>query len=675
MQNFTMEVIPATSSTETPVRRSVLTKGGELVNGTTTGCNTVLELLTYSCKAYNDKNFLGQRKLLDTIKEKKVVETTDANGNKVSKEKTWVKYKLSGYEWMTYNDVYEYSKYLSFGLTSLGICKGDRVTIYSNTCREWMIAYFSTAFQGIEATTAYSTLGESGLAHSVKETKSKLIYVHTDTLEIGLRVASEAPDLKTIVYFGDLKDYKGKASIDEAKGNGLKVLHLDELHKLGKESENTEINSPAPDDVAMIMYTSGSTGNPKGVVMTHRNVTSVVGGLEDFIGAFVTQADLLLSYLPLAHVLEFTVELLAMHSGVPLGYGTVRTLTSENTIDCYGDMQELKPTVMVGVPQVWDTIRANVLRKIEGMGPIKSRVFKIFTQLKHLLRSRGVPTAILDNYVFSQAKAITGGKLRFAITGGAPISLEARDFITNIICPLIQGYGLTESSGLISVQIPGNIVDTSVGLLISSTEVKLLDAGEVGYDLKDGIGEICIRGNTVFRGYLDNPEETQKAFTEDGWFRTGDIGYWSERGELRIVDRLKNLVKLANGEYIAIEMLESLYKLSLFVDNICVYADPLRSNPVAFVSVNRGYLSGFAASNGISYSRLDELCQHKDVLKAMHDRFNQIGSANKLNKSSYLSDIYVTCEVWSPENGLLTAASKLNRRKIFNTYSHHFDKL
>ncbi|KAJ2463951.1 long-chain fatty acid-CoA ligase, partial [Coemansia sp. RSA 2320] len=264
-------------------------------------------------------------------------------------------------------------------------------------------------------------------------------------------------------------------------------------------------------------------------------------------------ADRVLSYLPLAHVLAFFVETYCLYAGLAIGYGTPRTLADTGEASGLGDLRALRPAVMLGVPLVWAGLRSAILRQVAQRPRVVQWVFHAAVEAKAWLAARGLPAGLLDRVVFRKTRAATGGRLKFAITGGAQISGALHKFVSAAVCPLLQGYGLTEASGLVAVQLPGDATRGNVGAPMPCVEIKLIDAPGSNYFARDGCGEICLRGPTVFRGYLGE----ENCLEGDGWLRTGDVGRWVEGGRLAVVDRLRNLVKLANGEFVALEALEA----------------------------------------------------------------------------------------------------------------------
>lgn len=239
-----------------------------------------------------------------------------------------------------------------------------------------------------------------------------------------------------------------------------------------------------------------------------------------------------------------------------MGYGNFRTLSDANVRNCAGDIREFKPTVLVGVPAVWETVKKGIITKVNAGSAITRNLFWGAMAAKQFLLGNGLPgTGILDSVVFSKVREATGGRLRICFNGGGPIAKDTLTFISMAIGPLISGYGLTETSAIGAVQDPLWWDPNSLGEPPGCIEIKLVDFADAGYFATNNPpqGEIWIRGGSVASGYLDLEEETKEAFTDDGWFKTGDVGEWAPNGQIRIIDRKKNLVKTINGEYIALE--------------------------------------------------------------------------------------------------------------------------
>jgi len=294
-----------------------------------------------------------------------------------------------------------------------------------------------------------------------------------------------------------------------------------------------------------------------------------VAGVNIVVGGYLGPGDGLLTYLPLAHILEFVFENTCLYWGGTMGYGNPRTLVDTSVRNCKGDIREFKPTILVGVPAVWETVRKGVLGKVNASNPVVKNMFWAGMKAKSAALASGIPgsesvAGLLDSVIFNKVKDATGGRLRICLNGGGAISTETQRFISLAITPMINGYGLTETCGMGAITDPGAWTDEAVGEVTGSVELKLVDFADAGYYATNNPpqGEVWIRGAAVTEGYLDLEEENRESFTKDGWFKTGDIGEFDNKGQLRIIDRKKNLVKTQNGEYIALEKVCHAHRLS-----------------------------------------------------------------------------------------------------------------
>ena len=402
--------------------------------------------------------------------------------------------------------------------------------------------------------TAYDTLGEQGLEHSMKQTHAKAIFLDNHLLKQLINPLKTVKDIQYVIY-NPLPDVK-QADIDNLKNAHphLTILSFDELQKLGEDNPVDEVPA-SKDDLCCIMYTSGSTGTPKGVLLKHRNVVAAIAGVNAIVGPYIGPGDGLITYLPLAHILEYVFETACMFWGGTMGYGNPRTLSDSSVRNCKGDIREFRPTIMVGVPAVWESVKKGIIGKVNQSNIVTRNMFWGAMQAKSVMMSTGLPGAgVLDSVVFSKIKEATGGRMRICMCGGGPIAKDTQRFISLAITPMIIGYGLTETSAMGALMDPAAWTDTAMGECPASVEVKLVDYADAGYysTNKPPQGEIWVRGDSVADGYLDLPKESEESF-EDGWFKTGDVGEFDSKGNLRIIDRKKNLVKTLNGEYIALE--------------------------------------------------------------------------------------------------------------------------
>ena len=282
----------------------------------------------------------------------------------------------------------------------------------------------------------------------------------------------------------------------------------------------------------------------------------IVAGVTTIVGQYLGPGDGLLTYLPLAHILEFVFENACLFWGGTMGYGSPRTLSDQNVRNCKGDIREFCPTVMVGVPAVWETVRKGIQNKVDAGSVVVRNLFWGAMATKSFLMGAGLPgSGVLDSVVFKKIKDATGGRVKICMNGGGPIAQETQRFISMAIAPMINGYGLTETTAMGGLNDPRHWTDQALGDIPSSIEIKLVDFPDAGYYSANQPpqGEIWIRGPTVTDGYYDNEEETKEAFTDDGWFKTGDVGEFDKHGHLRLIDRKKNLIKMQHGEYIALE--------------------------------------------------------------------------------------------------------------------------
>lgn len=409
--------------------------------------------------------------------------------------------------------------------------------------------------QSIPITTAYDSLGEEGLKHSLVQTQAKTIFCDPHLLPTLTSALKEAKEIKFVIYNTD-----GEAkqeNIDKLKSTHdyVTILSFEELRELG-EANPVDPVPPQPDDLCCIMYTSGSTGTPKGVPMKHSAVLASIAGVTTIIGKYIGPGDRFLTYLPQAHILEFVFENACLYWGGTMGYGSPKTLSDASVRNCKGDIREFKPTILVGVPAVWESVKKGIIAKVNAGSVVVRNLFWSALAAKSFLLSSGLPgTAVLDAVVFKKIKDATGGQLRVCMNGGGPIAKDTQRFISMAITPMVGGYGLTETTAMGALNDPLHWTDSALGDIPSSIEVKLVDFEEAGYFAANNPpqGEIWIRGPPVFQGYFKNEEETKAALTEDGWMKTGDIGEFDKNGHLRIIDRKKNLVKTQNGEYIALE--------------------------------------------------------------------------------------------------------------------------
>lgn len=629
---------------------------------------TVDELFRSAVARHSDKNCFGRREVLG-------VEDELQKDGKVFK-----KMVLGDYEWLSYNQVNEKVEMIGKGLMSIGIRPRQNVAILADTCLEWMLAAQACFRMNITVVTLYSTLGEEGIIHGINETEVTHVITSQDLVPKLKKILPNVPSVTHIVYM----EKQSSTELHDFP-DAVNILPFSKLEKIGANADpELRGEKPSPDDLAIIMYTSGSTGVPKGVMITHKNILTTTKG---FISACpeVKADDVFMAFLPLAHVLELSSECFFLACGVPVGYSSPLTMTDQSSgvkKGCKGDATILQPTIMAAVPLILDRIRKTVSEVVESQGPFSKAVFNFAMKYKRFWEKRGFRTPILDRLLFKKVKKLIGGKLRALACGGAPLSSETHEFISTCFgCKVIQGYGLTETTAAATVMDVDDTSSGTVGAPLSSCYVKLVNWDEGGYhvnDLPNPRGEIVVGGDCVSLGYYKNEPLTREYYREsDGirWFYTGDVGEVFPNGVIKIIDRKKDLVKLQFGEYISLGKVETELKTCPVVDNICVYGDGFQTYLVALIVPNRRQLKALAKDLGKPECSLPELCQDRSVIAAVTKSIKEYGQKCRLQKTEIPTKIKLVTEEWHPDSGLVTAAFKLRRNMIKQFYQRHIDDM
>lgn len=637
-------------------------------------CRTTYDIVMRGARKFGDLKCMGSRQLIQMHEEKTVIKKM-VDGQEVEIPKMWSYFEKSGYTYISFNEYAQLMHDVGSGLRALGLEKGDRVQIFAATSAKWLAMAHGAGSQSMTIVTAYDTLGQEGLTHSLVQTHAKAVFLDPHLLPQLMNPLEKATDVHYVIYNTEASVKQEHIDKLKEKHERMTIISFDDLVKLGQEKKHDPV-PPSPEDLMGIMYTSGSTGPPKGVPLLHKAVVAAVTGVTVVIGPYIGPGDFLITYLPLAHILEFVFENACIFWGGTMGYGNPKTLADRSMRNCKGDIAEFRPTIMVGVPAVFETIKKGIIDKVGQAPAISQKLFWAGLNAKQFLLNTGLPgVGILDNVIFKKVKEATGGRLRIMMYGGGPIAKETQRFLSMVICPMICGYGLTETSAMGTLTDPGEWTIETNGTIVGSVEIKLVDYPEAGYFTKNDPeqGEIWIKGDSVTAGYYDNDKETAEAF-KDGWFMTGDIGEWTKEGHLRIIDRKKNLVKTQNGEYIALEKLESIYRSVTVVQNICVYADQTKTKPIAIIVPVEGVLKKLAAEIKIEGEYTDIVHNPKlrsAVLKQMHETGKKAGLAG----IELVEGVVLSAEEWLPENNMVTSAQKLNRRGILEKYKAEIEEV
>ncbi|OIW14497.1 hypothetical protein TanjilG_12090 [Lupinus angustifolius] len=636
------------------------------------GVTTLAEMFERACKVHPDKLLLGTRGLISS--EMEVV-----NG------RSFEKLHLGEYKWITYRKVFEVVTAFGSGLAKLGHVREERVAIFAETREEWFIALQGCFRRNATVVTIYASLGEEALCHSLNETEVVTVICGGKELRALVHISGQLHSVKSVICMDD--DIPPEASSVQ---HGWTITSFTDVERLGRENP-VDADLPLPGDVAVIMYTSGSTGLPKGVMMTHRNVLATVSAVMTIVPNLADK-DVYLAYLPMAHILELVAENLIASVGGAIGYGSPLTLTdTSNKIKkgTKGDATELMPTVMACVPAILDRVRDGVFKKVNAKGGLSKKLFDIaYVRRLHAMNGSwfgawGLEKALWNFLVFRKVKAILGGRIRFILCGGAPLSGDTQRFIN--ICldaPICQGYGLTETCAGAAFSDFDDISVGRVGPPLPCSYIKLIDWPEGGYSVNDSPmprGEIVIGGPNVTLGYFKNEEKTRESYKVDErgtrWFCTGDIGRFHADGCIEIIDRKKDIVKLQHGEYVSLGKVEAALLGSPFVDNIMLHADPFHSYCVALVVVSHPALEGWASKQGIAYSDLSELCGKEETGKEVHASLVKEAKKARLEKFEIPAKLKLLSDPWTPETGLVTAALKIKRDPIRKAFHEDLSKL
>lgn len=563
------------------------------------------------------------------------------------------------------------------------------LAIFENTCAEWMIAAQGAFSQSVVVTTIYATLGMDAVIDAVKDgVISAIVCNKTNVAKILLRI-KEMPTLKTIIYTCDAVAKDDEIDMPRAPA-GVKIVSIEDFIESG-DIVAFPPTPPTPTTMAVLMYTSGSTGKPKGVVINHAQIVAAIASGMAALG--IRAGDVYLGYLPLAHIMELMAELANIALGCTICYADPKTLTAKGSYPL-GALEQYSPTLMVGVPKIWDVIKKGVEAKVAASSPVAKFLVQTAFEARTFAINHGFDTPLFKALVFKKFSKVVGGKLRLALSGGGPLNSEVQIFIRTCFgCPMFQGYGLTETNAGLSIQAIDDLRPGIAGVPIPSVEVKLLSVSEINdkggapylsTDTRDvngnkifGRGEVLTRGPSVSLGYYMMEDKTKEVFDEDGWFHTGDIGQFMDDGSIRIVDRVKNLVKLKGGEYVAVENMEMTYGNSSFVDaiagGICCYGDGEMDRPIALMQLNQTVAMQWAKANGVS-GDFETVKNSKELYNAVLADMKKENAKGGLSHLEKLVAICFLTEPWTPENGCLTAANKLQRRAVVDMFAKEFEE-
>jgi long-chain acyl-CoA synthetase len=562
-------------------------------------------------------------------------------------------------EWyqLSYRELAERVQDLSIGLLDLGLATGDRVAILSENRPEWAIADYACLAARCTDVPIYPTLPPKQAEHNLRDSGAAAAFVSSrQQLEKVLAARDRLPALRHIIVFDE-----------SLRGGG--VVSLEEVYARGRAARSRHPHWQAnalkaqPNDLATLIYTSGTTGEMKGVMLTHGNIASNVTTCCTMFS--FSDNDECLSFLPLSHIFERMFGHYSMfHSGVVITY-------AENVDTVASDMQRWRPTLMASVPRLYEKIYGRVLDQVRSGSKLRQRIFfwgkavgeeAVERRLagQRLSPALALKRLVADRLVFSKLRARTGGRLRFFISGGAPLSPDIARFFHAAGMPILEGYGLTETSPVIAVNTFEHLRLGTVGRPIPGVEVRIAPDGEV-----------LTRGPHVMAGYYGKPEATADAVDPDGWFHTGDIGQL-DNGFLRITDRKKDLIVTAGGKNIAPQPIESLAKTSKFVSNAVMLGDRRRF-PIMLVVPNMPTLSAWAQQEGIQAADGAALLSHPDVQQKMDREVRT--TLRDLAHFEIPKKLLLLAEDFSIDAGELTPTLKIKRRVVEQRHAKAIEAL
>jgi long-chain acyl-CoA synthetase len=549
----------------------------------------------------------------------------------------------------------------ALGLRELGVEKGARVALLSENRPEWAITDLATLSAAAVVVPIYATLTPAQALYILNDSEAKVCVVSNSAqLRKIAEIRAQAPHLRHVVR------------MDPAAEPPANTLTLDELRARGREplardpqAVRRRAAEAKPDDLATLVYTSGTTGDPKGVMLTHRNIVSNVEAAKSVFMEF-GPADVALSFLPLSHIFERMAGYYMMiNAGATIAY-------AESVEQVPANMAEVRPTLMCSVPRLYEKMYARINEKVASDPPARQKIFRwaigVGRQvLQHTVEKRSpgallkIKHALANRLVFGKVKERVGGRLRVFVSGGAPLAREIAEFFGAAGLSILEGYGLTETSPVITCNRPDDFKPGTVGKPLPGVEVKIADDGE-----------ILTRGPHVMRGYYNKPEATAEAIDAEGWFHTGDVGMFDAQGFLVITDRKKDIIVTSGGKNIAPQPIENLVKTNRYIAEIVMIGNK-RHFPAALVVPNFENLEKWARDNGLAFSSREELIARPEVTgfydRTVAELTAHLASFEKIKK------VALVAREFTLEAGEITPTLKVKRRVVEQKYKDVIDRL
>jgi len=656
---------------ETGILRNPNVANKELREDMHLGCKTVWDSFEINLKKNRHKNnFIGYRK-------------------KIKKDELEKKYT-----WITYEEAHELLLNFSRGLNVLNLCpeiKFDNESpfrflgIYSRNKKEWLLSYLGAMRDSITIVTIYDTLGDRAVEFILEQTQVTSIVIEIKALKKIYELAKQNKtfQVKNLIIIEKEDDEETAKNLETL---GFNIYTWDEVCEKGKkEGQNLILKKPGPDDISIINYTSGTTGLPKGVKVSHNNIVVNTDVIE-VIGLYPTPKDVYLSYLPYAHIMETLIITVVFNHGVQVG------IYNGNAAKLPEDFEILKPTAICAVPRIFQRIYEGINAQLKQKPFFIRKIFEKAIQMKIKdYNETGILKNILfDNLIFNQVRNKFGGRLRFMLVGSAPVESNLLNFLRcSLSCEIVEGYGQTEDIAGVLLTRTFDPVTQHLGGPGFSCEVKLVDVPELGYtsetiDEETGkkrpSGELCVRGPIIFKGYFRDIEKTKEAIDEDGWLHSGDIAtIIPEHGNaLKIVDRVKNIFKLQQGEYISPEKIENIFSGCKYIEQIFIYGDSLQSYLIAVIYPKPFDVIEFLKNkkiNDINKDNYKDYFENQELIADIIKELDVYGRKNDLKGFELPKKIYLTKEPFTVENQIITPTMKIRRHLAKSHFEKEIKKL
>ncbi len=596
--------------------------------------------------------------------EEKTINQVFENRAKKYGQRIAIEKKLKGrWESASWEDYYTRAAYVGLALYDMGLKKGDRVSLLSENRLEWLYTDMGVLGAGGCIVPIYPTLIDEEVEYIVSHSESKFLIVENNLqLQKGLYTAKRYPGLQKIIVI----------DMDGVSANPL-IMSFAELLEKGKQLYDANpgkfkelADSVTQDDLATIVYTSGTTGVPKGAMITHKNIMAVVTALHKIEPHYAYDTDQTVPFLPLSHVFERVAgHFYGMYVGITASY-------AESLDTILQDIQEKRPTVVLAVPRVLEKVYQRIISQVQQQSPFKQKVFywgqKVGNKISTLRELKKKPGFLLKlkykiayAIIFKKLQNALGGRVRWMTASGAPTAREIILFFNSAGIMVIEGYGMTECCAPATMS---NIADYRIGTVgrpLPGVDIKIADDGE-----------ILIKGDNVFKGYWKMPEETKESFTPDGYFMSGDIGVFDDAGFLMITDRKKDLIITSGGKNVAPQKIENLIKSDPLFTQAIVIGDK-RKYLTALVNISQEQAERVAKENGISFTSFNDLIENEHfhkIVEAHIEKCNQ-----KLARYETVKKVGIIRSEFSKETGELTATLKVKRKVVQEKYKSIIDSL